>query len=128
MKTVIEASAYLLIFTYIAFISLDFISINKDISEKNNSKQLVVDVVELYGQNEEDGFGENNEALYKLDSNSFKKAEAVANAAGMTLECRYMGETDRYVYYVLDMDYKVKANFFNLDRVNTYQALARVEK
>lgn len=49
MKIIVEASAYLVILSFICLISLDFIAVNKSVSKGSEVQQYIKDVIQING-------------------------------------------------------------------------------
>ena len=49
MKIIVEASAYLVILSFICLISLDFIAVNKSVSKGSELQQYIKDVIQING-------------------------------------------------------------------------------
>ena len=47
MKIIVEASAYLVILSFICLISLDFIAVNKSVSKGSEVQQYIKDVIQI---------------------------------------------------------------------------------
>ena len=50
MKIIVEASAYLVILSFICLISLDFIAVNKSVSKGSELQQYIKDVIQINGK------------------------------------------------------------------------------
>ena len=103
MKIIVEASAYLVILSFICLISLDFIAVNKSVSKGSELQQYIKDVIQINGISYEHR---------DIDYDTNKKV------------CEIAADYD---YYRLNIKYPVKSRLFGLNKLCDYKALVRVE-
>ena len=107
MKIIVEASAYLVILSFICLISLDFIAVNKSVSKGSELQQYIKDVIQINGISYEHR---------DIDYDTNKKVCEIAAQYGAD-----------YDYYRLNIKYPVKSRLFGLNKLCDYKALVRVE-
>ena len=109
MKIIVEASAYLVILSFICLISLDFIAVNKSVSKGSELQQYIKDVIQINGISYEHR---------DIDYDTNKKVCEIAAQYGAAAD---------YDYYRLNIKYPVKSRLFGLNKLCDYKALVRVE-
>ncbi len=114
MKIIVEASAYLVILSFICLISLDFIAVNKSVSKGSELQQYIKDVIQINGISYEHR---------DIDYDTNKKVCEIA--ADVSYE--YYDAAADYDYYRLNIKYPVKSRLFGLNKLCDYKALVRVE-
>ena len=110
MKIIVEASAYLVILSFICLISLDFIAVNKSVSKGSELQQYIKDVIQINGISYEHR---------DIDYDTNKKVCEIAAQYGADVSYEYF---DR-----LNIKYPVKSRLFGLNKLCDYKALVRVE-
>ena len=112
MKIIVEASAYLVILSFICLISLDFIAVNKSVSKGSEVQQYIKDVIQINGISYEHR---------DIDYDTNKKVCEIAAQYGADVSY------EDYDYYRLNIKYPVKSRLFGLNKLCDYKALVRVE-
>ena len=118
MKIIVEASAYLVILSFICLISLDFIAVNKSVSKGSEVQQYIKDVIHI------------NSISYEhrdIDYDTNKKVCEIAAQYGADVSYEYFDAAADYDYYRLNIKYPVKSRLFGLNKLCDYKALVRVE-
>ena len=113
MKIIVEASAYLVILSFICLISLDFIAVNK-----SELQQYIKDVIQINGISYEHR---------DIDYDTNKKVCEIAAQYGADVSYEYFDAAADYDYYRLNIKYPVKSRLFGLNKLCDYKALVRVE-
>ena len=118
MKIIVEASAYLVILSFICLISLDFIAVNKSVSKGSEVQQYIKDVIQINGISYEHR---------DIDYDTNKKVCEIAAQYGADVSYEYYDAAADYDYYRLNIRYPVKSRLFGLNKLCDYKALVRVE-
>ena len=118
MKIIVEASAYLVILSFICLISLDFIAVNKSVSKGSEVQQYIKDVIQINGISYEHR---------DIDYDTNKKVCEIAAQYGADVSYEYFDAAADYDYYRLNIKYPVKSRLFGLNKLCDYKALVRVE-
>ena len=114
MKIIVEASAYLVILSFICLISLDFIAVSKG----SELQQYIKDVIQINGISYEHR---------DIDYDTNKKVCEIAAQYGADVSYEYYDAAADYDYYRLNIKYPVKSRLFGLNKLCDYKALVRVE-
>ena len=105
MKIIVEASAYLVILSFICLISLDFIAVNKSVSKGSEVQQYIKDVIQINGISYEHR---------DIDYDTNKKVCEIAAQYGADVSYEYYDAAADYDYYRLNIKYPVKSRLFGL--------------
>lgn len=120
MKGIIEASVYLVLFAIICMFSIDFIRINKDVSDASEVSQYVENYIEACCG---DGF---DNVLTESQRNA--KFAALKNSIDNNNAVLSYGERKRtgdYEYIEYTFSYKLNAAMFGYSSWHEYKGLAR---
>lgn len=128
MKSVIDVSVYIIVMTIMCFISLDFILINRDISEKQKTIDYIKDYVELYGTSMDSGKAEAGRGkIYALSSDVWDSINDIAHKNGIDITVTYEDETDRYYYYNMSASYNIQGRILGINKVQKSRVYIRTE-
>lgn len=116
MKSVIEASGYLILMAIITFVCMDFYIMHKSLNKVTEVEQVVENYVEVYGQVQGNS----------LDDATVGKINELVEKMGMKAEFTYFEKTQDYTYFYLNLDYKVAAVMLHLDKTHRYTGIVRV--
>ena len=116
MKSVLEASFYLLLMTVMFYLCIDFVQMNQKVSCVNEVQQYIKDYIEVYGENQSGNM---------LDSDTLDAVRAKAKEHGMEFSCTYAGKTSQYMYYDFRLEYHLGTAFFKLNKTHTNKGFAR---
>lgn len=119
MKSVMEASIYLIVMTFICLLSIDYITINKSLSKANETQQYIKNTVELYGK---------STSAHNISKEALERAKDIASEKNAECDFEYFDSTDSYDYYKMSMVFPVKSGFFKIDGKHTYKGLVKVER
>ena len=120
MKGIIEASVYLVLFAIICMFSIDFIRINKDVSDASEVSQYVENYIEACCG---DGF---DNVLTEAQRNA--RFAALKNSIDNNNAVLSYGERKRtgdYEYIEYTFSYKLNAAMFGYSSWREYKGLAR---
>ena len=123
MKSVIEASAYLIIMALICYVGIDFVVMNRQISKVDEVAQYLADYVEVNSACIKTG----EDGKYILDDVTVNVLNHMAADNGMAVTYEYETFTEKYVYWNLQLQYDLKANMFNLGKQHNYKVMARTQ-
>lgn len=115
MKGVIEASIYLVLFSLISFISIDFIRINKDATDALEMGQYVENYIEAYCS---------GLTVDEID-NRMKSIKKQVGNNGMKLDFLEKYKAGDYTYVDYELTYDLKAAMFGYKSKHTYRGIAR---
>lgn len=128
MKSIIDVSVYIIVMTIMCFVSLDFILINKDISEKQKTIDYIKDYVELYGTSVDTGRAEQGQGkIYELGTDVFNAISTMAGSKDIDISVTYEDSTSRYYYYKMDAAYYIRSGILGLDKKQNSSVLIRTE-
>ena len=118
MKIIIENSAYLIVMAIICLLSIDFISMNINVSHINETEQYIEDYIEMYGQCQEDN---------SLDKSTIAEVQNYLCKRNMKFGYEYKTKTDKYAYYGISVEYELSSRVFGIKKSDTFDGLVRVE-
>ena len=128
MKSIIDVSVYIIVITIMCFISLDFILINKYISEKQKTIDYIKDYVELYGTSVDTGKAEHGQGkIYELGTEVHNAVSAMADKKDIDIDVTYEDSTSRYYYYKMDASYYIRSGILGLNKKLNSSVLIRTE-
>lgn len=126
MKIVLETSAYMLIFAMISLVSIDFIRMNKRVSDAGQMSQYIQNYIEAYCGEYVIDTADKEDVVYIPDREAvYSSLKSTAANAGMKLELKEEGETGNYRYIAYDLKYGINAVMFRYSSEHTVKGLAR---
>lgn len=126
MKTIVETSAYMLIFIMISLVSIDFIRMNKKVSDADQMSQYIQNYIETYCGEYVIDTADEEDMVYIPDREAvYKSLKNTAANAGMKLDLKEEGATGNYRYIAYDLEYCINAAMFRYSSEHTIKGLAR---
>lgn len=126
MKTIVETSAYMLIFIMISLVSIDFIRMNKKVSDADQMSQYIQNYIETYCGEYVIDTADEEDTVYIPDREAvYKSLKNTAANAGMKLDLKEEGATGNYRYIAYDLEYCINAAMFRYSSEHTIKGLAR---
>lgn len=116
MRSVLEASFYLLLITVMCYLGIDFVQMNQKVSCVNEVQQYIKDYIEIYGESQSENV---------LDSDTLDAVREKAEENGMKFSCTYAGKTSQYVYYDFWLEYQLGTAFFKMKKTHVSKGFAR---
>ena len=123
MKGVIETGFYCFIIALASTIFLQFIVMNRQVEKVSEVTNYIQDYLEVHGRSTG-----SDDTGYILNQESIDIINQKAATAGMTVSYGYDTFTDDYVYYLLEVNYKLSMPVFHISKEHPYRALARTVK
>ena len=120
MKGIIEASVYLVLFAFICMFSIDFIRINREVSDAGEVSQYIENYIEACcGDGFEDKLTEEQRA------SKLKVLKDSVEADGALLDFGDRMKTGGYEYIEYTFSYRLNAAMFAYSSWHQYKGLAR---
>lgn len=120
MKGIIEASVYLVLFSVICMFSIDFIRINKDVSDAGEVSQYIENYIEACC-----GDGLDNILTDKQREDKLAVLKNSVDNSGAVLNYGKRMRTGDYEYIEYTFSYKLDAAMFGYSSWHEYKGLAR---
>lgn len=120
MKGIIEASVYLVLFAIICMFSIDFIRINKDVSDAGEVSQYIENYIEACC-----GDGYDNILTEKQRADKLALLKGSVDSNGAVLNYGNRMRTGDYEYIEYTFSYKLDAAMFGYSSWHEYKGLAR---
>lgn len=120
MKGIIEASVYLVLFAFICMFSIDFIRINRDVSDAGEVSQYIENYIEACCG---DGFDDRLTEEQRASKLTALKDSVEANGALLDFGDRM--KTGGYEYIEYAFSYRLNAAMFAYSSWHQYKGLAR---
>lgn len=120
MKSILESSVYLIIFTLICYFSIDLIMLNNEVTDVNRVARYVENYIEAKGYSQTDKDG-NRMLAEEVES----ELSLYCNKNGVSIVFGASDETDMYCYVNYTISYKLKSAMAGYDGVHEYSGLAR---
>ncbi|MGN0317545.1 MAG: hypothetical protein ACI4E1_06345 [Lachnospira sp.] len=120
MKSILEASVYLIIFAFISYFSIDLIMLNCRVTDVNRVARYVENYIEAKG-----------EAVYDSDGQCRLSKEVEETLVkycadnDCTISFDKTDETEMYCYVDYSISYELKSALAGYNKVHQYSGLAR---
>ena len=120
MKGIIEASIYLILFALISLYSIDFIRINKEVSDAGEVSQYVENYIEAFCGDSKDAVLSETERNRRLEG-----LKSAVSKGGMTLELLDRDRAGDYEYISYTLKYSLRAAMFGYSSEHSFSGFAR---
>lgn len=127
MRSIIECSVYIIVMTVICFISLDFIIMNAQMTNSQETIDYIRDYVEIYGTSVTAGSSYGESTDYMLDSKVLDKVVEIAGSKNIAIDIGYEKSTEHYNYYRLHAEYNIKSALLGISKKQVSDSLIRTE-